>query len=159
MKKLQSFIVAFFYSFFIYLAVTNTLMQDRVLIGLAVSFMSGIVVIRFFNLPLKYLNPIRIIWFIIYLPFFFKEMVVANIKIMLIVLNPKLTIEPEFKKGKTELRSNYGKLLLTSSITLTPGTLSADLDGDEVIIHCVKTDKNAREIMAPFEKFIKRITE
>ena len=86
-------------------------------------------------------------------------MVVANIKIMLIVLNPKLKIEPEFKKGKTELRSNYGKLLLTSSITLTPGTLSADLDGDEVIIHCVKTDKNAREIMAPFEKFIKRITE
>ena len=53
MKKLQSFIVAFFYSFFIYLAVTNTLMQDRVLIGLAVSFMSGIVVIRFFNLKVE----------------------------------------------------------------------------------------------------------
>ncbi len=159
MKKVQSFFVGFFYSFVIYLAITNTLLIERVLIGIAIAVVSGLITLRFFNLPLKYVNPIRILWFIFYLPYFIKEMIVANIKIMLIVLNPKLPIEPEFKKGKTELKTDYGKLLLTSSITLTPGTLSVDLEGDEVTIHCVKTDKSAREIMAPFEKFIKRVTE
>ena len=159
MKKFQSFFVGFFYSLFIYLAIVNTLLIDRVLIGIVVSTIAGIISLRFFDLPLKYINPVRILWFIFYLPYFFKEMIVANIKIMLIVLNPRLPIEPEFKKGKTELKTSYGKLLLTSSITLTPGTLSVDLEGDEVIIHCVKTDKDVRDIMAPFEKFIKRITE
>ncbi len=159
MKKIQSFFVGFFYSILIYLAITNTLLLERVLIGVAISIVAGVVTLRFFDLPLKYLNPIRILWFVFYLPYFIKEMIVANIKIMLIVLNPKLPVEPEFKKGKTELKTRYGKLLLTSSITLTPGTLSVDLEGDEVTIHCVKTDKSAREIMSTFEKFIKRVTE
>ena len=101
----------------------------------------------------------RWIFAFIYLPFFIVEVVKANLRIALIVLNPKLPISPELKTGKTKLKSPHSKLLLSSSITLTPGTLTVDVNEDELQIHCVSTDKSAEEIMRPFEKFIKRITE
>jgi multicomponent Na+:H+ antiporter subunit E len=88
-----------------------------------------------------------------------KEIIKANVRIAAIVLNPKLPISPVIKRGKTKLDSVHGKLLLSSSITLTPGTLTVDVNGDEFQIHCVREKKSAEEIMGPFEKYIKRITE
>ena len=68
-------------------------------------------------------------------------------------------IRTSLKKGKTELFSPFGKLMLSSSITLTPGTLTVDVNKDEFSIHCVRSTQSAEQIMALFEKFIKRITE
>jgi multicomponent Na+:H+ antiporter subunit E len=86
-------------------------------------------------------------------------MIKANIRIAAIVLHPKLPINPSLKKGKTGLSSPFGKLFLSSSVTLTPGTLTVDVNKDEFSIHCVSSTQSAEKIMAPFEKFIKRITE
>lgn len=159
MKKVGSFITTYFCSFLLYLILVNSIQREVVITGLIVSFIAALMLTRFINLPFKYLNPMRWIFALIYLPFFIVEVVKANLRIALIVLNPKLPISPELKTGKTKLKSPHSKLLLSSSITLTPGTLTVDVNEDELQIHCVSTDKSAEEIMRPFEKFIKRITE
>ena len=159
MNKVGSFITTYICSFLLYLILVNSVQSDVVIVGLIVSFIASLMLIRFIDLPIKYLNPLRWVFALIYLPYFIKEVIKANVRIALIVLNPKLPISPELKKGKTKLKSPHGKLLLSSSITLTPGTLTVDVDEDEFQIHCVSTDKSAEEIMRPFEKYIKRITE
>jgi multicomponent Na+:H+ antiporter subunit E len=159
MKKLGSFITTLISSFLLYLILVNSVQREVVLVGLIVSFISALTLVRFIELPFKYLNPLRWISALMYLPYFILEVIKANLRIALIVLNPKLPISPEIRKGTCTLTSAQGKLLLSSSITLTPGTLTVDVDGEEFHIHCVSSDKSAEEIMRPFEKYIKRITE
>ena len=159
MKKVGSFITTYICSFLLYLILVNSVQREAVIVGLIVSLISSLMLIRFIDLPFKYLNPLRWVSALVYLPYFIKEVIKANVRIALIVLNPKLPIAPELKKGRTKLKSPQGKLLLSSSITLTPGTLTVDVNENEFEIHCVSTDKSADEIMRPFEKFIKRITE
>jgi multicomponent Na+:H+ antiporter subunit E len=52
-----------------------------------------------------------------------------------------------------------GRLLLANSITLTPGTLTVDLDGDWLYIHWVRVesvdiDRATAEIVAGFERYL-----
>jgi len=159
MKKAGSFVTTYVCSFLFYLILVNSVQREVVITGLIVSFIASLMLTRFIDLPFRYLNPLRWIFALVYLPYFIVEVVKANLRIALIVLNPKLPISPELKTGKTKLKSPHSKILLSSSITLTPGTLTVDVNEDEFQIHCVSTDKSAEEIMRPFEKFIKRITE
>jgi multicomponent Na+:H+ antiporter subunit E len=159
MKKVGTFISTFIFSFLLYLILVNAASRDVIIVGLIVSFIVSLVLIRFIDLPIRFLNPLRWVFFLVYLPYFIKEVIRANVRIALIVLNPKLPISPEIKTGRTKLASTHGKLLLSSSITLTPGTLTVDVEREEFHIHCVSEEKSAEEIMQPFEKYIKRITE
>jgi multicomponent Na+:H+ antiporter subunit E len=87
-------------------------------------------------------------------------MIKANIQIALTVINPSLPINPDIIKTKTKLKKPISKLLLTSSITLTPGTLSTDIDEEEISIHYVKKpDPKDKETIRAFEKYIERISE
>ena len=159
MKKVGTFITTFVFSFLLYLILVNSVARDEIVVGLIVSLISSMVLVKFIDLPIRFLSPLRWMFFILYLPYFIREIVKANVRIALIVLNPKLPISPEIKRGKTKLSTPHGKLLLASSITLTPGTLTVDVERDEFQIHCVSETKSAEEIMRPFEKYIKRITE
>jgi multicomponent Na+:H+ antiporter subunit E len=158
-KKAGSIFTTLVFGFILYLILFNSVSREALVVGFVAALISSFVLARYVDLPVKYLSPVRILWLAAYLPYFLFEMVKSNIQIALIVLDPRLPIKPEIKTGRTSLKSPYGRLLLTSSITLTPGTLSVDLNGDELQIHCVSNPGSAEEIMAPFEKFIRRITE
>jgi multicomponent Na+:H+ antiporter subunit E len=53
------------------------------------------------------------------------------------VLSPALPLNPGIVKVRTRLKSRMGRLLLANSITLTPGTLTVDIDGEWLYIHWV----------------------
>lgn len=53
---------------------------------------------------------------------------------------------PALIKFKTDLKSNTARVLLANSITLTPGTITVDLVGNEYTIHCL--DKSFGEGIA-----------
>ncbi|HCL58180.1 MAG TPA: Na+/H+ antiporter subunit E [Spirochaetia bacterium] len=160
MKKILSVIGIALYTFLIYLILAGSLNGQEIITGAFVSAVIALLVQSFFQLEARYLNPVRIFWLIVYLPVFIWAMMKANFEMALIILNPKLKLSPIIVKGKTTLSSPLGKTLLANSITLTPGTLTVDVDGDKFAIHCVRNVyKNGEEIMQVFEKFIKRITE
>ncbi len=94
---------------------------------------------------------------VLYLPLFLWKLIVANVSLAKIVLNPKLPINPGFVRIKTGLDSDVSKLILANSITLTPGTLSVDVEEDELLIHWVDVkgstqDDYFKEISKDFEK-------
>ena len=48
-----------------------------------------------------------------------------------------MPIRPGIVKIKTTLRSEFAKTLLANSITMTPGTITVDIIGDEMYIHWI----------------------
>ena len=59
--------------------------------------------------------------------------------VMKLIWSPTLVIEPEVTSFRTKLRTDAGKVVLANSITMTPGTLTIDVQEDEFLIHCLDT--------------------
>ncbi|MFU8793328.1 MAG: Na+/H+ antiporter subunit E [Acholeplasmataceae bacterium] len=64
-----------------------------------------------------------------------KEVVIANFHVAKIVLSPKLKIEPGFKKIRQPLKKALNQAFYGNAITLTPGTLTVDMDNNEILVH------------------------
>jgi multicomponent Na+:H+ antiporter subunit E len=73
---------------------------------------------------------------------FTRELIVANIQVLKIVLSPNMNIRPGIIAYKTECKTPLGITTLANSITLTPGTLSVDISEDHstIFIHTLDID-------------------
>ncbi len=114
------------------------------------------------NLPLPSFAVKKLIYFLIYIPFMFKEIIKANIDVALRVIKPVIPLNPGIISVQTKLKSKIGRMILANSITLTPGTLSVDIKNDTLYIHCIDLTgidkKNAGEkIISGFEKYLEVI--
>ncbi len=104
--------------------------------------------------------PIRLLVFIIvYIPVFVVELIKANVDIARRVLSPTIPLNSGFVKVKTELDGDFAKLALANSITLTPGTLTVDVKGNELYIHCVDVpgeteEEHRKAISSKFERIL-----
>ena len=99
---------------------------------------------------------------IYYLFVFTWELIKSNIDVARRVLTPSLPINPGIVKFKTKLSSDYSRMVLANSITLTPGTLSIDIIDDTFYVHWidVKTTNPEEayvEIAEKFEKILLKI--
>ena len=54
---------------------------------------------------------------------------------MRLILSPSLEVEPQLRSFRTPLTSPTARAVLADSITLTPGTITVTLEGDEYLIH------------------------
>jgi multicomponent Na+:H+ antiporter subunit E len=110
------------------------------------------------------LLPRRLLWALAYIPVLFFYIVRANLDVAYRVLHPALPIRPGIVRARTSLRSPAGRVLLANSLTLTPGTLSVDLEGDVLYVHRIyvpegDADAITERSLARFEAFIRRIFE
>ncbi len=114
---------------------------------------------------LVFISPVRVFWFLVYVPVFFYYVIKANFDVVYRALHPKMPIKPGIVKIKTILKTESGITALANSITLTPGTLTVDLTDDGFLyIHWinVKSDdiEQATKFIAQrFEWFLKKIFE
>jgi len=131
---------------------------DEVIVGAIVSLILTILITNMVEYRVDWKLPIRLILFLlIYVPVFVLELIKSNLNVAVRVLHPKLPIHPGFVKVKTSLNGDFQKLLLANSITLTPGTLSVDMDGEYLYIHTVdvtSAEAKAAKIGAKFERII-----
>lgn len=96
---------------------------------------------------------------LLFVLYFFKELVKANVQLALVVLNPALPISPAIVRAKTRLTDPVGRLLLANAITLTPGTLTVEIKGDTLYVHWVvaegtDTETATKQIVAGFERYL-----
>ncbi len=104
-------------------------------------------------------TPQAVIAGIRYYGYFLTALIKSNFKLAAIVLSPSLPIEPGIVKVRTRLKSRMGRLMLANSITLTPGTLTVELDGEWLYVHCVQVaatdiDTATAKIVAGFESYL-----
>ena len=103
-------------------------------LGLVVSFgvawlNSGHPDSPFRNLPL-----LRILG---YFPWLFGRIVLSSLHLTALILHPALPIDPKLIHYRTKLQGQAAIVLLGNSITLTPGTITAELNAQELIVHAM----------------------
>jgi len=108
------------------------------------------------------ITPKRIAYTIAYILYLFIAIIKANLDVASRVVRPAIPLNPGIVSVKTELKSSIGKTVLANSITLTPGTLSVDINEDTLYIHWIDVKKKEEEgateaIVKGFEKYLKVI--
>lgn len=133
---------------------------DEVILGSIVSVILTIILVRYIDFRIDKTFPIKLLKFLfIYIPVFLWKLILANLDIARRVLSIKIPLNPGIIKVKTNLKGDFGKLTLANSITLTPGTLSIDVDEDCIYVHTVDVKEKEEEkiqanISEPFESIL-----
>ena len=171
-----SFILTTIVCFIIYLLLTTGSGTDvfiwsveEFLFGIILSIIVGIVARKIFiKESLRMCNPVRWITFLAYLigPFF-VSLAKANFDVAYRVITGK--INPGIVRISPDLKTDLGVTLLANSITLTPGTLSVDIDdkSNDLFIHWINVDEKAlgkdtvdcKYVCGNFPKWVRRIAE
>ena len=145
---------------FLWMFLSANLTANGFLIGFILGAVSLVIMRRFFTGRL-YLERI---WSVIKLIFLFlKELILANIAVLKVVLKPKLDMQPAFFKYETSLTQEWEITLLSSLITLTPGTVVVHISDDNknLFIHAIDAsdvDETIASIRDSFEKAILEVS-
>ena len=104
---------------------------------------------------IKDLRFLYLPWHFIWL---FWQIVVSGGHGAKILLSPSLPIETSLVRFKVNYPNPHAKMILGNSITLTPGTLTVDINGDEFIVHSISpvsfegiaSDKMPKQVLKLF---------
>ena len=84
------------------------------------------------GVPLQALGRVML-----YLPWLLKEIFVANITVAKVILTPGLPISPRMVVFHGTQRTDVGRALYANSITLTPGTITTGVEGQDYQVHAL----------------------
>ena len=65
------------------------------------------------------------------------EIVKSNVDVAKIILSPKMSLSARMVRVKATQTSDVGLVIYANSITLTPGTVTVDIRGDEFLVHAI----------------------
>ena len=83
-------------------------------------------------------HPIHLLFqLLLYIPWLLWAIVKANIDVAKRVLNPSLPISPCMVRIKATQKTDLTRVIFANSITLTPGTVSGELVGDDILVHAL----------------------
>ncbi len=99
------------------------------------------------------------IWFLAYAVLLIREIVKANLAIIPKILTVEEEMDPVIVKFRTSLKSDFTRMLLANSITLTPGTITVSLEEDEYTIHCLDASLTDGLEDSDIEKALKKLDE
>ena len=68
------------------------------------------------------------------------ELLKANLSVIALVLSPKKETVPKIVQFRTNLQSRATRAMLANAITITPGTITAELEDDQYTVHCLDED-------------------
>lgn len=80
---------------------------------------------------------LRFLRLLIYIPWLIWQIIISSLQVAYVVLHPKLPIDPALVRFKTRLGNTSAKVILGNSITLTPGTITLEIEKDEFLVHAL----------------------
>lgn len=149
-----------FFIALVWMFLSSSMTVTTFVIGYLIGFLLLVVTRRFFVQRL-YISRLWAAFKLIIL--FLKELTMSNIAVLLLVIKPKLNIHPRFFALPTDLEHDWEITLLSSLITLTPGTIVVHVSDDQNIlyIHAIDADDVEDAIYSiknTFEKAIKEVS-
>ncbi len=162
---MSRFLFTFGILFLVWLGFTTSLNPQELLTGVVLSLLIAMVAFKTFSdFGLSFFHPKKIFNIVKFIFVFLIALIKSNFDVARRVIDPKLPINPGIVTYTTKLNSDTAKVFLANAITLTPGTLSVDIIGNELFIHwidVVSTDPKIifNEIGADFERILKEIFE
>ena len=91
---------------------------------------------------------IHLIWSLaLYIPWLIWAIIKANIDVAKRILSPKLPIAPRIVRVTGTQKTDLCRVIFANSITLTPGTVSLDLDEEDIVVHAL-TEEAADDVQS-----------
>ena len=125
--------------FLLWIALNGRITAEIALFGVAISAFVYWIMCRFLEYnPRNDLIFLRRLPLIIYYIFvLFVEIIKSRIVALKIVYSHKLDIQPQVVFFDVPLKSEFLRTILANSITLTPGTITVDVDDDHFCVHAL----------------------
>ena len=87
-----------------------------------------------------------------YVPWLLKEIFVANLEVAKVILDPKLPISPRMVVFHGSQQTDLGRAIYANSITLTPGTITTGVEGQDFQIHALRAADLESEEQADMDR-------
>jgi multicomponent Na+:H+ antiporter subunit E len=75
-----------------------------------------------------------------YVPWLLWRILQSGLHVSYLILHPRLPIDPKLISYQTNLKDEAGVVLLGNSITLTPGTITVEVNSHELLVHAMDDD-------------------
>jgi len=87
-----------------------------------------------------------------FLPYFVWNSLRGGVDVAARALNPRLPIDPAVVRYEMRLDSTAARVLMADTVTLLPGTLSADLQGNILLVHVLTASGPFMDTLATLEQ-------
>jgi multicomponent Na+:H+ antiporter subunit E len=87
-----------------------------------------------------------------FIPFFLWESLRGGIDVAARVMTPRPRVDPGMRSYRMRLQSAAARLVFVDSVSLLPGTLSADLQGDLVTVHALDVGDDIERSLQGLER-------
>ncbi len=72
-----------------------------------------------------------------YLPWLVWEILKSNVRVARLILSPRIRVDPSIVHFRASQRTDLGRFVYANSITLTPGTVTTGIVGDDFEVHAI----------------------
>jgi multicomponent K+:H+ antiporter subunit E len=144
-----------------WLLANNTIAPGAILLGAVLAIAIPMATARFWP---EYPRTVRYIPLLRLAAVLLFDILVANVRVAVLILGPRSRLHPHFIVLPLELKHPFAITALASMITLTPGTVSANLSGDRrhLLVHGLSVrdaDAAAAQIKQRYERPLMEIFE
>ena len=145
---------------FIWAALTESLEPANFIVGFVLGYLILLVVRPLLGTMTYTQTTLKVILLIV---FFLWEIVLANLRLMVVLSTPLDKLKPRIIAVPLDARTDGEITIFANMITLTPGTLSLDVSGDRrvVYVHVItSTDAESarRELKETLERRLLAVT-
>lgn len=143
----------------IWLLLNNGLELGQLVLGIFLAWLIPWVTQAFWPETLRLQKPLVLIRFALVV---FYDVIIANLMLTVRILGPLDKLQPAFFKVPLDMDHEFAIAMLASTISLTPGTVSADLnmEGRYLLIHnlhVLDVEEEIRTIKERYEAPLKEI--
>jgi len=115
---------------------------------------------HFFSDDMDDMKELRYFMAVKYFFWMIIQIIQSGFHVVSVIIRPSLPTKLSIVRFKTNLPSAHAKMILGNSITLTPGTLTVDIDGDYFTVHAldeasyagIVSDEMPKQVLKLFEK-------
>ncbi len=147
--------------FALWLIFNGRITFEIIIAGALISFMLDVFIRKVLCLNITAKNffmAVKILpHILLYVIVLLAEIIKANFAITKLVLSPQIDVEPCLVKFRTGLKTEAARVALANSITLTPGTITVSLEGDNLLVHALNKDMAGGLEGSIFEKLLARM--
>ncbi|MEX0828475.1 MAG: Na+/H+ antiporter subunit E [Haliea sp.] len=92
-----------------------------------------------------------------YIAWLVKEIILSNIAIIRCIWQRQPAIEPRVFKVKVSQQTDMFKVLYANSITMTPGTVTMEIEGDEFTVHALTRESREGVLSGDMDRRVRSL--
>ncbi len=136
----------------VWLLLVNSVAPGHIVLGLFLGWAIPFFTLKFWPDPVRITHPgvlMRFLAVVLY------DIVVANLAVARLILGPPARLRPAFIEYPLRLRTDLAISLLANTISLTPGTVSAQLSSDRrhLLVHALDVEDVEAAITAIRDRY------